>query len=524
MSFLRTCTIWVLWNNSERLRMSGNLETSIQGRLTFDSPTKAKSQKRKRPGPPNRMNDLVYRDWMKFQKSFFRYSSDQSIIEECVYFFTKAVWDDGSPSRTLVVGVDKFSQSAVPAPRVVTHVCGHKSFEAVTDTIRSKTSTVGAHDFVLVDLRGLIKEQADLDDFINRHAEDLFDGLRAALRDGRYCCVMVGLPPPGGGGFPFPWAVGLAARAHLQLRDEKIGLIEDEERVFYCLFMQANEDRRPQEIMTSKSFRLSDAKPSRDVPAWIIPKPPPRKRNEILHPAKFPETLIEELIKIHSSVMDNVFDPMVGTGSTVLAALRTNRSGYGTDLSKEFIRIAQDRIDQEQAPSLFGGGESEGRVFVGDATKLDEMQGLDGIQFQYAVTSPPYWSMLKNPGNENQKARRRRNLPLVYSDDPRDLGNIDDYDKFLDVLESVYNHVADRLSENGILTVVVKNVKRNHILHTLAWDLACRLCGPKGAFNYVGATLWCQDDVGIKPFAVGIYWVSNILHTYCLHFQKRELN
>ena len=71
-----------------------------------------------------------------------------------------------------------------------------------------------------------------------------------------------------------------------------------------------------------------------------------------------------------------------------------------------------------------------------------------------------------------------------------------------------------------MLTVVVKNVKRNHILHPLAWNLASRLCGPKGSFNYVGTTLWCQDDVGIKPFVVGIHWVSNILHTYCLHFQK----
>ena len=524
MSCLRTCTIWVPWNRSERLQMSGSLEPSIQGRLTFDSSTDAKSQKRKRSGPPNRMNDLVYRDWMKFQKSFFRYSSDQALIEECLCFFTKAGWADGSPSRTLIVGADKFSQSAVPGPRVVTHVFGHKSFEAVCNTIRSKTRTIGAQDFVLVDLRGLIKEQAELDDFINRHAEDLFDGLRAALRDGRYCCVMVGLPRPGDGGFPFPWAVGLVARSHLQLRDEKVGLIEDERRVFYCLFMRASNDGRPQEIMTSKSFRLSDAKPYRDVPAWIIPKPPPRKKNEILHPAKFPETLVEELIKSHSSVMDNVFDPMVGTGSTVLAALRTNRIGYGTDLSKEFIRIAQNRIDQEQAPSLFASVRSEGRVFVGDATKLDEIQELEGIRFQYAVTSPPYWSMLTNPGNENQKARRRRNLPLVYSDDPRDLGNIDDYDKFLNILESVYNDVAERLSNDGILTVVVKNVKRNHILHTLAWDLACRLCGPKGSFNYVGTTLWCQDDVNIKPFAVGIYWVSNILHTYCLHFQKREIN
>ena len=97
-----------------------------------------------------------------------------------------------------------------------------------------------------------------------------------------------------------------------------------------------------------------------------------------------------------------------------------------------------------------------------------------------------------------------------------------DYDEFLNVLESVYNNVAVRLADDGMLTVVAKNVKRNHILYPLAWDLASRLCGPKGSFDYVGTTLWCQDDVGIKPFAVGIYWVSNILHTYCLHFRKRK--
>ena len=111
----------------------------------------------------------------------------------------------------------------------------------------------------------------------------------------------------------------------------------------------------------------------------------------------------------------------------------------------------------------------------------------------------------------------------MYSDDAQDLGNITDYDEFLNVLESVYNNVAKRLDDDGMLTVVVKNVKRNHILYPLAWDLAGRLCGPNGSFDYAGTTLWCQDDVAIKPFAVGIYWVSNILHTYCLHFHKRKV-
>lgn len=215
--------------------------------------------------------------------------------------------------------------------------------------------------------------------------------------------------------------------------------------------------------------------------------------------------------------------PWVGTGSAVIAALRTRRNGFGTDLSEQFIEIAKERIREEQKPSLFPNFLPEGRVFVADATKLNQISQLDGLQFQYAVTSPPYWSMLTNPGSENQKARRRRNLPLVYSENAQDLGNISNYDLFLDILKSVYNQVAERLTDEGILTVIVKNVKREHTLYSLAWDLALSLCGSDGLFDYIGTTLWCQDDVGIKPFAVGTHWVSNILHTYCLHFQKRNI-
>lgn len=500
--------------------MTSGAEGSVQRDLSLDSVVDRQEKRKKRPGPPNRMNDLVYRDWMKFQKSFFRYSSDQSLIEEMIYFFTKSIWDDGAPSRVLVIGADTFRQSRVAPPRVVAHTYGQTSCEQAVDILHRETEDDHAHDFVLVDLRQLIRKQDELDDFIARHAEGLFVGLRRALTPKRYCCVLVGLPESGGGGFPFPWAVGLAGRSHLRLRDEKVALIENEGRVFYCLFFQAEMEGRPPKCVSSENFRLSDRRPESTIPAWIVPRPPPRKANEILHPAKFPETLIEKLIVTFSDEMDSVFDPMVGTGSTVLASMRTNRRGYGTDLSKEFVRIARRRIDQEREPSLFHDHVPEGHAFVGDARRLEAIRALDGLQFQYAVTSPPYWSMLRNPGNENQKARKKRNLPLVYSDDPRDLGNIDDYEQFLNVLESVYIEVAGRLTDDGILTVVLKNVKRSHILHTLAWDLACRLCGPKGSFEYVGTTLWCQDDVSIKPFAVGIYWVSNILHTYCLHFRK----
>src|SRR5687768_8991780 len=73
----------------------------------------------KRSGPPNRMNDLAYKDWMKFQKSFFRFTTTQSLVEECIYFFTKSTWNDGRVSTSLILGATDFDSSSISSPRII---------------------------------------------------------------------------------------------------------------------------------------------------------------------------------------------------------------------------------------------------------------------------------------------------------------------------------------------------------------------------------------------------------------------
>jgi adenine-specific DNA-methyltransferase len=69
---------------------------------------------------------------------------------------------------------------------------------------------------------------------------------------------------------------------------------------------------------------------------------------------------------------DNVFDPYMGVGSSVLAAIKNGRSGYGCDISQEYVDIAWERIHLLRAgllktrpmgkpvydPALPGGGHS----------------------------------------------------------------------------------------------------------------------------------------------------------------------
>lgn len=473
-------------------------------------------------GPPNRMNDLSYTDWMRFQKSFFRFVSTQKLVEECICFFTKSVWSDGSPSVSLVVGSGGFDTAAISAPRVVHSYPHLDTVDGIVSTMQQLVLEGRKYDFVLVDLQDQIRDTESVSDFLRKHSHTLFSALRTMLTPDRYCAILVGTHKRGGVGFPSAWAIGDSSRSYLRLRDEKVGIVEGDSRIVHCLLMQGQDDQRSPTIISPDTMHIDYT--TVDIPAWVMPRSPPRKRNEILHPAKFPETLITDFIEMFTEEGDSVFDPMVGTGSAVVAAIKSNRRGYGMDLILGFVEIARRRALEAMSPTMFSEVQplSSFEVVHGDASRLDDIEEFSRLRVDYVVTSPPYWSVLSNIGSEGQRSRRTKGLPLTYSDDTRDLSNIADYDRFLDALERIYVLVADKIKDNGCLTVIVKNVKRHHIVYPLAWDISARLCRDGGRYDYIGTTLWCQDDISIKPFAVGIHWVSNVLHQYCLHFRRRR--
>ncbi|MBX0312944.1 MAG: site-specific DNA-methyltransferase [Sulfurihydrogenibium sp.] len=66
--------------------------------------------------------------------------------------------------------------------------------------------------------------------------------------------------------------------------------------------------------------------------AWFIPS-----KSDPLHPAVFPPELPERLIKLYTAVGENVLDPFMGVGNTVLACLKTKRNFFGCDISMNYI-------------------------------------------------------------------------------------------------------------------------------------------------------------------------------------------
>ena len=63
-----------------------------------------------------------------------------------------------------------------------------------------------------------------------------------------------------------------------------------------------------------------------------------------LHPAQKPVELLERFIRVSSAENDIVLDPFIGSGSTGVACVNTNRNFIGIELDKNYFEIAEKRI------------------------------------------------------------------------------------------------------------------------------------------------------------------------------------
>lgn len=64
-----------------------------------------------------------------------------------------------------------------------------------------------------------------------------------------------------------------------------------------------------------------------------------------LHPTQKPVALLEYLIKTYTQENETVLDFTMGSGSTIVAALNTNRKSIGIEMDENYFNIAKERIE-----------------------------------------------------------------------------------------------------------------------------------------------------------------------------------
>ena len=65
------------------------------------------------------------------------------------------------------------------------------------------------------------------------------------------------------------------------------------------------------------------------------------------HPAPFPLELATRLVRMFSFTEDTVLDPFCGSGTTMVAALRTGRNSIGVEIDPEYCRMAARYLKAE---------------------------------------------------------------------------------------------------------------------------------------------------------------------------------
>jgi len=266
---------------------------------------------------------------------------------------------------------------------------------------------------------------------------------------------------------------------------------------------------------------------------WFVCDSPRYFKNKPteLHPARYPEEMVAEFLRFFTKERQFVLDPFLGSGATLVACMEQNRHGVGIELSPRYAEVARRRVVRLEMDGLCE------RVITGDAARIAEADvwvplrgeleqtGLrfeDGLpQFDFVITSPPYWNMLRTSrgGVESKhKLRAKQKLDTHYSDAAADLGNITDYDQFVDAIGAVFDRVHACLAPGKYLVVVAQNLRApDGEVKPLAWDLARRI---SRTFLFQGEKIWCQNTKPLGIWGYPTVFVPNYHHHYCMIFRK----
>lgn len=126
---------------------------------------------------------------------------------------------------------------------------------------------------------------------------------------------------------PFPGAV------NINIQHEFIHLFQKEGE-----FKTIDSDRLTEEFIKEVSWSV-----------WTLPVS--RQKG---HPAPFPYSIPERLIKLYSCKTETILDPFLGSGTTALAALNLERKCVGYELSKDYCQLTKDNILKPKNEKLFG--------------------------------------------------------------------------------------------------------------------------------------------------------------------------
>ncbi len=172
------------------------------------------------------------------------------------------------------------------------------------------------------------------------------------------------------------------------------------------------------------------------VENWLGDETTPEEDVEMLNDTSIFDPVLCELVYTwFAPAKGSVLDPFAGGPTRGVMAAKLGLEYHGHELRQE-----QVTANEHTATEILGLEEKD-RVkwYQGDSAVTLEQWEPDG--FDLLLTCPPYFNL------------------EVYSDDPADISNMDDYEKFLELYRDILHKAVDKLKPDSFAAIVVGNVR-----------------------------------------------------------------
>lgn len=214
--------------------------------------------------------------------------------------------------------------------------------------------------------------------------------------------------------------------------------------------------------------------------------------------ASFDEEIPKRLIGYFTFKWDTVFDPFMGSGTTLITAKQLGRNAYGIDCSKKAIEFTLRKLGN--VPNALAI-----KPIQGDSKDLSQ---FENEKFDLIVTSPPYFDIVH------------------YSDEKEQIGNLHDYKVFLENVIQVFEECYRVLKNNKFLCIVTSDIRKAKQYYPIHVDYIIELQKTGYRLHQILINVFNTSGKGKREDCMG--YPSNfhpwMMHEYILIFQKISKN